>query len=332
MWWHILGVEADSDKAIVKKAYAKIIKKVDQDNDIDEFTRIHQAFRMAMKSFRHAEVAKVNEQIYSESSDDYIYFLNEIYLDETKRLNPKIWKDTFACMSFKEEESFKDKYIEFFNEHYLLIDEIWKLVDQQYPLSGQKSFKWADLYNGTFSISIDELVDIPKNKRCHYVKQKVSIYYKIMSKNYEKALLIIKEFLSEFNDKHICRWYMSVAMSLNSIEEIEKAYKLLLNNEETRYEAYYMKAGYLTSIGDYQESKSVISQISETNIFIDRINDENEQGLQAKEISSVNRLPWTELKNISKKKVKLLSSGNFTKAVKAENGSFLSFINKGGRD
>lgn len=331
MWWHILGVEADADKKVVKKAYAKIIKGVDQDNDIDEFTKIHHAFRIAMKSFKKVELEKGGGLVLDESPDDYIYYLKNIYADEKKRLNPKTWKDAFACMSFKEEEYFKEKYIEFFNENYLLVEEIWKLVDKQYPLRNQKTFKWSDLYNGTFSVTMDELTNVPKVRQCHYVKHKISIYYKVLNKELEEALEEIKDFLEEFKDIHILRWYMSVAISLSNEEEIESAYKLLMDNGELKDDGHYMKAGYLTSIGDYSSSKSELLKISNKNMFVSRLEEENEQGLLGKEINSVKNLPWNELKFSSKKKVKLLSNGNFVKAIKSENSSFLSFMNKGGR-
>lgn len=331
MWWHILGVESTSDKATVKKAYAKIIKEVDQDNDIDGFTKIHQAYREAMKSFKEVVETKENEYKYTEYSDEYMNYLDKIYTNKKKRLNPKIWADIFACMSFKEEESFKDKYVEFFNNHYLLIDEIWALVDKQYPLNDQKNFKWIDLYNGSFSLSVEELSKVPKNKQCDYVEDKINIYYNMMNKNNEQALIKIKAFINDYKNNEISQWYMVIAIALKNQEEIECAYERLINNPETMFDGYYQMAGYLTSIGEFAKSKSILSNLAYENDYINRIIDENELGLQGKEGEKANRLPWTELKYCSKKKMKLLSQGNYEKALKLDTSSLLSFINKGGK-
>ncbi len=55
MWFRVLGVEHSDSKETVKKAYSALIKTIDQDKDIDAFTNVHRAYRMAMKSFQLEE-------------------------------------------------------------------------------------------------------------------------------------------------------------------------------------------------------------------------------------------------------------------------------------
>lgn len=331
MWWHILEVNAEADKTEVKKAYAQIIKGVDQDNDIDEFTKIHQAFRMAMKSFKNKEEIKEKEHIYIELSDEYINVLDRLYNSKSKRLNPKAWKDIFACMSFKEEESFAKEYIKFFNEHYLLIDEIWKLVDEHYPLGEQNEFKWKDLFNGSFSINKAEVEQVDKSLQHQYVEEKISIYYAILNKDFERALDLIKTFIDNYPSHNISKWYMRVAMALNNDQEVDLAYKVLSAASNDPMDGLYMIAGYCNKHGDFNKSKNYLSSIKDDNIYIDLLSKQNEQAISNKEIAPANRLPWTEIDLCKKKKQKLFSSGNYNKAIKLDNSGLKAILNKGGR-
>jgi hypothetical protein len=39
MWWYVLGLDPNDNEKTVKKTYAKMIKGVNQDTEIDTFTK-----------------------------------------------------------------------------------------------------------------------------------------------------------------------------------------------------------------------------------------------------------------------------------------------------
>jgi len=341
MWWHVLGVEPTDDEKTVKKAYAVLIKDIDQDRQIDEFTKIHQAFRMAMKSFKTEVTNESSMRLYEDSSSSYLLELSKQYQDPNKRLNCVLWKNLFACMSFQEEEKFKAEYITFFNEHYFLTEEIWDIVEQQYPLKEQKSFLWKDLCNGNFRIQSKEIENFTPKQANIYVECKVRFYYAWIKKKFEEAYSIVQEGInvilgtnnmpstnnmSGTNLLELYRFSLCTAIELSREEEIKRAYDIILSfeaghNETTNVAwASYYYAGYMLKKGQIKQSLELIQSIPEavrdtrTKALYSHINSMLTQIYD----EGVNLMPWNELQALSKKKIKQLSSGNYQKALKEE--------------
>lgn len=213
MWWHILKVEASADKNAVKMAYAHLMRHIDQDTDIDEFTKVNQAYREAMKTFK-----KVSKNVGSDNkidTSDYLSELKNLYADVDKRLDVNEWKYVYACFSFREEEHLKVEYVEFFNKHYELTNEIWAFLNKFFPLKDMKNFKWKDLCNGNFSLTNEEIISLDNSEKIKYVSQKITIFYYMLEKKYYDAKAFLDVFFKTFDYRgEMEKWYQIVLLEI----------------------------------------------------------------------------------------------------------------------
>lgn len=285
MWWHVLDVKPEDDEKAVKKAYAAIIKTIDQDTQIDEFTKIHQAFRMAMKTFKKKKRAGVSTGLLElqEEAGWYLKALGAVYDDPTKRLEPAAWSNLFACMSFREEKQFIDEYVAFFNQRYFLTGEIWSLIEKNYPLGNQKAFKWKDLCNGNLTVSNEEIRHLTYDKATALVEYKISIYYRILDGDLKAAMSLLEETLPLYENDELDRWFLTLAGSLGDAERMESVYRRISasqNSEATRQTADYYYEGFRTM--------------------------------------GSSTLDWNDLDSVPKKDMLLYSKGEFRKALGEE--------------
>lgn len=287
MWWHILQTEATADEKTVKRAYAKILRTIDQDTQIEEFTKLNEAYRMAIKSFKKG-FDKDKLFFGEENLMMYERGLEKIYGSPKRRLRLKNWKNLFACMSFKEEEQFGKKHVEYFNQHYFLTDEIWNFIEKYYPLSHQKDFKWNELRNGDFSVTEAEVKEFSEENAIDYVEKKILIYYKILNKSYSLALEMIGEFTEKFYISEDIALYMMICLGeLEKMEELKSFYNTAKNQVNSSELLDYYYNGY-TKKGN-----------------------ENTDEI----------LPWMELDRLSNKQKKLLIAGDFKKTVHDESSA-----------
>lgn len=287
MWWHSLEVNSDADERTVKKAYAKKIKEIDQETEIDEFTRIHADFRMAMKSFKNKSKKRTGLLEYQEEAGWYLEGLERIYRQASKRLDVSAWKNLFACMSFKEEKEFIDDYVEFFNDHYFLTDEIWALVERNYPLGNQQNFKWKDQCNGHLKVGEEEVKKLSYDKAVTFVEYKIRIYYAFIGKDYKTAIDLFEALdVGDMVDDMKCdlrRWYLIMAGETGDLQRLQAAYQLLKSNDLCQQwaEKYYLT---------YQKKLS----------------------------RSLEGFSWLTLETLTKKQKSLLSRGEYDKALAGE--------------
>ncbi len=173
MWWHILGVEQKVDLKTIKRVYAKRLRDLDQDRDIDAFTKVNEAYKQAVQSFN---TEKLQWSAVSIVADGYLSELHHLYHSE-KRIQPQAWINQFNCMSFAEEADFDKRCISFFNDHYELTDEVWQVIRTRYPIMEHKEFKWKELCSEHFACSLKEVDGLPWNKAASYIKDKIQLFF-----------------------------------------------------------------------------------------------------------------------------------------------------------
>ena len=318
MWWHILGVNADDDEHTVKKAYAEMIKDVDQDKEIDTFTKIHQAYRMALKSFKKEAKTQSGLSMYDGAEGWYLRELDKIYRDPRKRLKVNAWINLFACMSFQEEEKFKKEYVDFFNEHYYLTEDIWQVVEKNYPLSNKKNFMWHELINGEFILKSNETTDMAPVTAMTYVETKIDLYFAVLNKSYRKGLRMAKSVVELGEDSHIWQWYLISAMGADKKDEALVAYNGLKRLDHDM--AAYLYGGYVSSLKQYDEAMKVLTSITSDGgmeVAANLVKEAGQSRLQEKD-EAVCSLPWHELEEINPKMKKLLGSGEYKKTQQSE--------------
>lgn len=328
MWWHVLGVTPTDDEKAVKKAYAALIKQVNQDNEIEMFTKVHHAFREALKDIRHRikeqerllQDEAPSKEIKKNSTKHYLEELSTIYNDPERRFMTTWWKNVFDCMSFNEEVEFHDRYVDFFNTHPYLTTEVWELIEQYYPLKRQKGFKWQLLIHGELEILNEQIQNMSHEQSTFFVESKIKVYYYLLEGFYEEAYELLTVLLFEIKEPSLHRWLMIVAIELNLEEEIKKAYELMNSDGKNEQLATYYYGSYLLEKGDYQQSLNICEAIDETHRTesIQTVIDQNHFFLYQQMTSSLEGLPWLELALLTKKDKLLIQKGHADKLIKQE--------------
>lgn len=318
MWWLVLGCEQTDDEKTVKKAYGQLIRTVDQDKEIDRFTKIHQAYRLAMKDFKSR--SKLTEpaepQTYEVDVELYLAELNKLYNDPYKRLDEGSWKTLFACMSFLEEHHFIGEYVRFFNSHFYLTDTIWSLIEDNYPLSGKDTFVRQDLLNGNLKVCAEDYEGMDDQQRVSLVESKIDIYYMMLDQSYEAAAMLADEYLSLHQDSDVLRWALVLAVIDDRETDAKRAYDALVGMDS--YMAAYEYGGYLCRKGHHQKSIEVLEQLApeQRDQSVKKLLGENQFKLRDEATGNIRSLPWIELQAATKRDQKLMGKGLYQKAFK----------------
>lgn len=314
MWWYVLELSPDADEATVRRTYAKLMKEVDQDLEIERFTKIHHAYRMAMKSFKD-EKKRPTTNMYQGDDMWYMESLEAIYDDPEKRLNPTAWRHVFDCMSFTEEERFASEYLAFFNAHYFLTDEVWDTVEGHYPIMKHKAFMWADLVGGNFSVSSQDLPDLNANDLTAYVEGKIRVFNNILRNDYKEAKMLLETLVHQYPQVDLLRMQLMVMVRTETdVSDIEMAYKRLLADENEANLARYHYGSWLMNQDRYKEAVDVLSGIeaSERWRCVTLLLDEARQHLA----QSFERLrSWMQIDYVDKKHEKHLAKGYYKKVL-----------------
>jgi len=312
MWWHVLEVESSADEKTVKKAYAKIIRGIDQDTDIEEFTRINDAYRLATKSFKKELRSRL---LLGEANESfYINALNKIYSSPRRRLRSSYWKNIFACMTFKEEEEFSHSCVEFFNEHYILPKEVWTLINKNYLLGKHKLFKWKELSEGIFSVTNRELEGMESQEALDFLEGKIKAFYLMLDKDYDTAISIIKVMVDGgLYDKQVLKWLMVGVMGRGDPDEVFATYKMIKLKDPTCSMVDLCYAAYLTVQGANAKSLSLLNKIDESmnEELLSILIAENKYYLGEDNQEPLSYMPWNEIESLNKKERKALSSGHY---------------------
>lgn len=206
MWWHILGLEQNTDLKTLKRVYAKRIRELDQDQDIDEFTRVNEAYRQGVQSFSGE---KTSLSVSGVSDGRYLRELHDLY-HSSKRLKPHMWINLFNCMSFVEEEDFEKRYLSFFNEHYELTDEVWQIIRKKYPLMDHKEFLWKEVCSDHFPCASKELEGREWEEAKDYIKDKIKIFQTMCRMEYSLAKGECYKFMEDYGQNTDIQFYLKV--------------------------------------------------------------------------------------------------------------------------
>lgn len=340
MWWRALGLEPTADKETVKKTYAELVKTIDQATDIDRFTAVHSAYRMALKSFRTEEKRQPNTTGLVDFEGEthwYLLELANIYNNPKRRLKTSSWEDLFACMSFIEEKHFRDAYVAFFNEHYALTEEIWAVIEKHYPLSNKPLFRWPEIIAGHLNIREENLKGLSFEAASNYVIYKIHVFYGILDKDYERALIFLKMLLAHYNEPELNRWHMVIATELGLTEEIEKATTAMTGEGHGAMATYY-RCGHLHRQKSWVASAGLLRGCPDTMgaSALKTLADEQAYRMGAKKSPDVEAMPWLALESLSAKEEEMLTKGQvriLTKEIgKRQKGSKISLKLFGGRN
>jgi FtsZ-binding cell division protein ZapB len=348
MWWHVLRVKPTDDEKTVKKAYAAIIKQVNQDNEIEMFTKVHHAFREALKDIKlrakaleclleqeqgqgqaQEQAQQQQEQLQDASgtkkniSKNYLDELASIYEDPERRFKKDWWKNLFDCMSFNEEAEFHECYANFFNEHAYLTAEVWELIESYYSLKRHKDFKWQALIHGEFSIREEEIIAMSCEQSVFYVESKIKIFYYILEGLNDEAYDLLSALFFEHRHPDLNRWLMVVAIALDLKDDIDKAYDLMRNDGDNELLGVYYYSGYFMKKGDYHTSLKICESLNEAyrDKNIQGIIDQNNFFLYQQVTQNIETLPWLQLDVLPKKDKLLIQKGQSDKLIKQEQSS-----------
>ncbi len=334
MWWRALGLESDADKETVKKTYAKLIKTIDQDTDIENFTNVHRAYRLALKSFRDEERVKPTEGLidFSDKPHWYLQELAKIYNNPKRRLDAEAWKNLFACMSFIEEKHFLKEYVNFFNEHYALTEDIWALIEKYYPLSKRSDFRWHEIVNGYLNLTPEEIHGMSFDEASNYVTYKIHIFFGILDGDYDRALIFLRMLLPRYDRRDLKHWHLLIAVEANLEDEVEQAFNTMCEDPEEAHMAAYLYGGYLQRKGEMDKAAGLMRQMPEGLRASSEEVLRAEQAFQmgAVKVPDVNLMPWLALDQLSSKDKKALGKGQYGK-VNGQTGQGFKFKLFGGR-
>lgn len=314
MWWHILKVDQTADLKTVKRSYAVLLKDLDQDEDIDEFTNVNHAYREAIKSFKEQD--KKKRFIFSGQSDrKYLDVLHELYNNPKKRLKLNEWQNIFDCMSFVEEDDFAKNFVRFFNEHYYLTDEVWAFLSAEYPLLEQKDFRWKDFCSDNFRCSNEEIDGLSDEDAIAYIDGKVAVFKALYNMDYDEAESRIRGFVGRFGlCDDMAHWYMVAALYAKEASSVDD-YVAKLDDGKGYDTARFYYSAKLHGDGKDSQALEILEELPDGFMKKQRMN--LESVIRGKsEPGELNRhLPWMTLSQIKSKDIKLLSAGNYKKVM-----------------
>ncbi|GEM_PF-2728727 len=166
-WWEILGISYDSDLKTIKKAYAKLLKIYNPEEDPEGYQRLREAYDQAIKAVKnnnkqqnlHINLVEnindeldVNEQIikkqyeninnyYEEQNnnndinqkiEEFLDKLNEIYNDNSLKKDTEVWENLLnmdVVWNVYSAPIIEDYMFEFLLDHKDLPLNIWYILD-----------------------------------------------------------------------------------------------------------------------------------------------------------------------------------------------------------
>lgn len=260
MWWDVLVVDKNVDKKTLKRAYLKLIRTIDQDKDIAEFTKIRDAYELALRDIKSKENINKNKDLIKEymSSDwnkqedqgqqrqqipRHISLLLEVYNNIEKRLNIDEWKKAFEEFSLKEELAFNKEYIWFFNRYYRNSKYIWDYINSEYQLINQQDFIWSFLIDGTLEIKYREYHKVPVELKDDFFEDYIQGFRLFnLSKYNEAALHLNKIRKYEIENKNMIKICMLTGYEVCDLDLFNQ-YKSVLKKSkisgDRKYAEYY---------------------------------------------------------------------------------------------
>ena len=169
-WWEILGISYDSDLKTIKKAYAKLLKTYNPEEDPEGYQRLREAYDKAIKDVKnnnkqqnlHINLVEnvndeldVNEQIIkkqyenvnnyyegqnnnnhiNQKIEEFLDRLNEIYNDNSLKKNTEVWEELLnmdVVWNVYSAPIIEDYMFEFLLNHKDLPLNIWCILDHYF--------------------------------------------------------------------------------------------------------------------------------------------------------------------------------------------------------
>lgn len=153
--WETLEIEATDDLKVIKRAYAKSLKKHHPEEDPEGYQRLREAYDSAVKLAKEGFSTETPVQDYEASLDletdhavaegvipsiehpvdQFIEKVQELYADFFARIEIENWESLLQediIWNVQYSELLQDRLIDFLEEHPYLPVEIWQLLDQAF--------------------------------------------------------------------------------------------------------------------------------------------------------------------------------------------------------
>lgn len=178
--WVLLGIEKTEDTRLIKKAYAKMLKIYNPEDDPESFIKLRRAYEEALKeagdgdnnkNFKKPDFDNYNDtDIYFEepiimqnegnypcqkSKEVLLEKVGQLYNDIFKRRDINCWQNLFSEMSIDEYQCLSEKAWNFFNLNCHLPYEVWKLIDAEFSIFEDERFRWSKFVKFDYGLSFD---------------------------------------------------------------------------------------------------------------------------------------------------------------------------------
>jgi hypothetical protein len=176
-FWDILEISPTADSWAIKKAYARLLRKYNPEEDPKGFMCLREAYESACEMaesewFKAAAARRRNaarppggeaarerrpalREVGPQESapkpparETVSRALSDQYDDFAARVSVARWRALFASFSLDEMRAVYAEAVRFFNEHPCLPPAVWRFLDDELELTENPSFRWADLLRG----------------------------------------------------------------------------------------------------------------------------------------------------------------------------------------
>jgi tetratricopeptide (TPR) repeat protein len=175
-FWDILEIAPTDDTRAIKKAYARLLRKYNPEDDPDGFMRLREAYEGACamtesewfkeivarrKDAAGTPVMRAAEDLKpapaeSEPAREAVpRALEKLYDDFSTRISVDSWRALFAGFSLDEMGVMYAMAAQFFNEHPCLPQAVWLFLDDAFELTENPAFCRAELLTGTLDLCGD---------------------------------------------------------------------------------------------------------------------------------------------------------------------------------
>ncbi|WP_315118450.1 hypothetical protein [uncultured Clostridium sp.] len=229
-WWETLGISYDSDLKTIKKAYAKLLKIYNPEEDPEGYQRLREAYDKAIKDVKNTNrqqnshvnlVENISDDLYTSESDVDEWDTDDWNVDETivKKQYQNIdndYEEQYTNSTNEKIEEFLNKLNEICTdnslkenteawEELLNMDVVWNVYTA--PIIEDCMFEFL-LSHKDLPLNIWHILEHNFN----WIKKEESLYKKYDEDVVEEVLKVLKN-ISQFKYEYIKE------MNLNSIEK-----------------------------------------------------------------------------------------------------------------
>lgn len=133
----VLGIEPTKDETSIKKAYRKLLHKVNPEDDAEGFKALREAYEGAL-AYASKKEEPAQEQTKAEL---FIEHCQELYDSFYRRIKVAEWEDLLEELQefdLEEEEEIRLRFLSFLMTHFYLPYEVWKVLDHAFRIQGNR--------------------------------------------------------------------------------------------------------------------------------------------------------------------------------------------------